>query len=178
MGAVVLLEGAAVVTVGCGETVILEDPEGPTGAGGAGGGSPDGGPVGPGGSSTDGGKDVFDEYIEPPCPDAGPPIQSFLCDPYDQNNGDCLPGDGCYIFVEYPTEACGQEVYGSFCAPAGTGSQGDPCGGPQSCGPGFVCVVSGSGTQCVELCSLSGQDGCPSGLVCESIDVEGFGGCL
>lgn len=177
VGALIVLETVAFVSVGCGSTVVLEDPEGP-GVGGEGGKGPDGGVVGPGGSTGDASQDAFDEYIEPPCPDAGPPIEAFECDPYNQASGQCLPTEGCYIFVEYPTEPCEQEIYGSLCLPAGSGGQGDPCGGPQSCGPGFVCVVSGSGTQCVELCSLTGQDGCPPGLVCESIDVQGFGGCL
>jgi hypothetical protein len=50
--------------------------------------------------------------------------------------------------------------------------------GFQDCGAGFVCVVSGSGNQCIQLCPLTGKDGCAPGLSCEPIDVEGFGGCL
>jgi hypothetical protein len=30
----------------------------------------------------------------------------------------------------------------------------------------------------VELCALTGDMACPAGLVCEPIDVMGFGGCL
>lgn len=126
----------------------------------------------------DAGHDAFDEYHDPGCPDAGPPLTQFMCDPYHQFNGDCQPGEGCYIFVQYPMEPCGQEIYGSACAPVGPGQQGDPCGGAQDCGAGFVCVVSGSGTQCVQLCPLMGEDNCPPGFVCEPIDVQGFGGCL
>ena len=138
-----------------------------------GGGAGNSGPAG--GAPPDSG---LPDYVDPGCKDEPPPIQDFTCDPYAQFNGDCLPGEGCYIYVQYPTVPCGQEVYGSYCAPAGTGQQGSPCGGGQDCSPAHVCVITGSGTQCVELCPLTGQDGCPSGLVCEPIDVEGFGGCL
>ena len=111
-------------------------------------------------------------------PDQPPPIEDFVCDPYAQFNGDCPEGEACYIFVEYPYEPCGQEVYGSFCAPPGGGEQGDICNGGFDCAAGHVCVITGSGTQCVALCPLTGDDGCPPGMVCEPIDVEGFGGCL
>jgi len=130
------------------------------------------------GKPLDAGKDAFDEYVDPGCPDVGPPIEDFACDPYNQGNGDCAGGEGCYIFVSYPDEPCGKETYGAFCLPIGPGGQGDSCNGGQDCGAGFVCVVTGSGTQCVEFCPLTGNDGCPPGLVCEPIDVEGFGGCL
>lgn len=131
-----------------------------------------------GSKPTDAGKDGFDEYVDPGCPDTGPPIEDYRCDPYDQGNGDCFDGEGCYIYVSYPDEPCGKETYGAVCLPVGPGGQGDACNGGQDCGAGFVCVVTGSGTQCVEFCPLTGNDGCPPGLVCEPIDVEGFGGCL
>lgn len=118
------------------------------------------------------------DYEDPGCPDAPPPTKSFQCDPYQQNNGDCSDGMGCYIYVDYPTEPCGQEVYGAACAFGGFGQQGDECMSAGDCGGGLACVVTGSGNQCVTLCSLEGDSGCPSGLVCEPIDVEGFGGCL
>ncbi|MFT3772797.1 MAG: hypothetical protein QM820_45995 [Minicystis sp.] len=168
--------GGAIAT-GCGPAVETI-PEGSGGAGGAGGHAPSSTSTGIGPGGADGGKDALPDYVDPGCPDAGPPIQSFDCDPYHQFNGDCMPGEGCYIFVGYPEEPCGQETYGSVCQPAGFGGQGDPCNGGGDCGGGFVCVVSGSGNQCVKLCPLSGPPGCPSGLVCEPIDVEGFGGCL
>ncbi|MCC6524769.1 MAG: hypothetical protein IT373_19080 [Polyangiaceae bacterium] len=124
--------------------------------------------------------DAPSDYVDPGCPDAGPPIQDFQCDAYHQGNGDCAPGEACYIYVQYPdpSEPCGQEIYGSFCYPAGSGTQGSPCGGGQDCAAGYVCVITGSGTQCVQLCPLVGNDNCPPGYVCEVIDVEGFGGCL
>ena len=122
--------------------------------------------------------DALPDYVDPGCPDAGPPITQYMCDPFNQKNGDCMPTEGCFIFVQNPQEPCGQEIYGAGCAPQGPGGQGDPCMGFQDCGAGFVCVVSGSGNQCIHLCPLTGKDGCDPGLSCEPIDVEGFGGCL
>ncbi len=160
----------------CDSNVIVPDGDGPgNGAGGEGAGVPSS--TGPSGKQ-DAGKDALSEYHEEPCQNQPPPIQDFQCDPYNQGNGDCLSDEGCYIYVDYPPEPCGQEVYGALCLPAGPGGQGDPCNGAQECGGGFVCVVTGSGTQCVELCELDQIGVCPSGLICEPIDVEGFGGCL
>jgi hypothetical protein len=162
----------------CGGVTYDPDDDAQGGAGGGTGG--DDATSGSAGHQSDGGggKDAFDEYVDPGCPDAGPPISDFQCDPYAQGNGQCAPGDGCFIYVQYPEEPCGQEIYGSVCAPQGPGQQGDGCGGALDCSGGYVCVISGSGNQCVQLCALAGEDGCPSGLVCEPIDVEGFGGCL
>lgn len=168
----------AALASGCGPSVGIDTGEG---GGGAGGNvstfvTSSSSSMGPGGA--DGGKDALPDYTDPGCPDAGPPITDFQCDPYNQNSGSCAPGEACYIYVQYPPEPCAQEIYGALCAFAGPGKQGDPCGGAQDCSAGYACVVSGSGTQCVMLCKLEGNDGCPPGLVCEPIDVEGFGGCL
>src|SRR5690606_4964526 len=62
-----------------------------------------------GGASSDGG---LPDYVDPGCMNQPPPIEDFACDPYNQLNGDCLAGEGCYIYVNYPTTPCGQEVYG------------------------------------------------------------------
>ena len=162
------------LAVGCGQTVIVDEPS--AGGGGGEAGAP---PVqSGGGGGSDPGRDPLEEYEDPGCPDTGPPVTDFACDPYDQASGFCAPGEGCFIFVQYPDEPCGQEIYGAFCAPAGPGRQGDPCSGGSQCGAGFACVVTGSGTQCVELCALSGDDDCDPGFVCEPIDVAGMGGCL
>ena len=181
LGTVVLCAPLLLVAgtaTGCGNEIVVR-PNGPpdnTGAGGE--------YVfldsGTGGEPVDAGevKDAFDEYVDPGCPDKPPPEQNFTCDPYAQGNGDCLPGEACYITVEYPMEPCDPEVYGSFCYPAGPGGQGAPCNGTLDCQAGYCCVVTGSGTQCVQLCSLTGDDGCPAGMVCEPIDVVGYGGCL
>jgi hypothetical protein len=174
LAAFALPTSAILAASGCGPSVTSLDDED----------SKDGGKEGKADAKYDSsinweaGKDAFDEYVDPGCPDAPPPIKDFQCDPYQQGNGNCGPGEGCYIYVDYPDEPCGQEVYGAICIPVGPGGQGDTCGGAQDCGGGFVCVVTGSGTQCVQLCPLQGNDNCPPGLVCEPIDVEGFGGCL
>jgi hypothetical protein len=126
----------------------------------------------------DGGQDALPDYEDPGCPDAGPPVQQFECDPFHQNDGSCPPGEGCYIFVLYPSEPCGQETYGAQCQAVGIGTQGTGCNGFQDCAAGYCCVVSGAGNQCVQLCPLTGASGCPEGFTCEAIDVEGFGGCL
>lgn len=162
------------LAVGCGQTVIVDDPSA-DGGGGEAGAPPV--PTG-GGGGSDAGRDPLEEYEDPGCPDTEPPVTDFACDPYDQSSGFCAPGEGCFIYVQYPDEPCGQEIYGAYCAPAGPGRQGDPCSGGSQCGAGFACVVTGSGTQCVELCALSGDVNCDPGFVCEPIDVAGMGGCL
>jgi hypothetical protein len=159
---------------GCGASVAATPP----GTGGSGGGLGGGFAVGGAGGGEDGGLDALPDYTDPGCPDAGSKTTMFACDAYAQNNGDCAPGQGCYIFVEYPATPCSGEVYGTECAPAGPGMEGDPCNGSTDCAGGFTCVVSGQGDQCVELCHPSGDDECPSGDVCQPIDVLGFGGCL
>ena len=159
---------------GCGNTVIeVKQGDGGAGNGGA------AGSAGTGGGYPDAGPDVKDalpDYVDPGCPESGPPPTDFECDAFDQTG--CGPGEGCYISVQYPDEPCAQEIYGSYCAPSGPGAQGDPCGGGPDCGAGFCCVITGFGTQCVQLCPLTGSSGCPDGLTCEAIDVEGFGGCF
>jgi hypothetical protein len=176
LGALVLPTLVAGLSGACNNNVIVpDDDDGLGGQGGEGASPPTS--TGPGGKK-DAGADALSEYNEQPCEDPPPPLEDFACDPYAQGNGDCAPGEGCYIYVDYPPEPCGQEIYGSLCMPAGIGQQGDPCNGAQDCGGGLVCVVTGSGTQCVQLCELDQIGVCPSGLICEPIDVEGFGGCL
>jgi hypothetical protein len=151
---------------GCGGVEVT-----PRGAGGGNGGVAVGG--GNGGEELDGAPG----YVDPGCPDAGAKMNVFGCDPFLQN-GQCPPGDGCYIFAAPPQTLCGAEVYGSACAPEGAGTQGESCNGDQDCRGGFTCVISGSGNQCSQLCPIQGNSGCPAGMVCEPIDVQGFGGCL
>lgn len=113
-------------------------------------------------------------YVDPGCPDAAPPPPIKDCDVFGPNT--CPGGEACYPFVQYPTKPCDHELFGAICAPVGTGKQGDPCGA-QNCAGGFVCVVTGQGTECVQLCDLFGAAKCPPGLFCVPIDVEGIGGC-
>jgi hypothetical protein len=178
-GLSVPLSIAGLFAWGCSASVETEPG---SGGGGAGGGQLHGSSstFAGGGTGLDGGShDAFDEYVDPGCPDAGPPLQDFECDPFHQHNGDCQPGSGCYIMVTYPSEPCGQETYGSICLPEGPGGQEDPCNSAQDCKAGFACVISGIGApECIRLCHLTGPSDCPHGLVCEPIDVEGFGGCI
>ena len=118
-----------------------------------------------------------DRYVEPECPDAAPPPQIRECEPFENPTG-CGPGEGCYPFVDYPTEPCEQKRYGTYCAYAGTGTQGDACGQGTFCAANHVCVISDLGTHCVQMCPLEGDDGCPEGLICGYVDVEGIGGCI
>jgi hypothetical protein len=121
----------------------------------------------------------LDEYHDPGCPDVGPPPVQNDCDPLAPQPGGCAVGEACYPYVEYPSpgDPCGVEAYGAICSTPGSGTQGSPCDYEQ-CAAGFICVVSGQGTQCIALCSLAHPGSCPDGMVCEPIDVPGYGGCL
>jgi hypothetical protein len=172
------------LAVACGGSV-----EGDKGNTGGDGGAPGGGGTGGTGGThlggtggKDAGKDAKPDsktggtggYIDPGCPDADPPPPQTECDLYDPSS--CPPTLSCYPYVQYPSGPCGFEVYGTVCAVPGTGTQGDPCGG-ENCAGGFVCVITGQGTECVQICNLVGKDNCPDGLFCVPIDVEGVGGC-
>ncbi|MES1177212.1 MAG: hypothetical protein ABUL62_23015 [Myxococcales bacterium] len=121
----------------------------------------------------------FDVYVDPGCPDVGAPVQVNQCDAFSQSSG-CPPGLGCYPFVDHPFgDGCGAQTFGTECRPAGTGQQGDPCGGgDDGCASGYVCVVgSQPGKHCVQLCPVGDSSSCPPGLICGDLDVEGFGVC-
>lgn len=125
-------------------------------------------------------RDTFiepDTFIDPMCPDTPPPKTDYKCDPFKPGTGDCKSGQACYPWVEYPTEPCEFEIYRSGCYPAGSGKQGEPCGA-SSCAAGFACVASGAGNVCVAMCKPGTPGGCPEGLVCNTTDVPGIGGCL
>ncbi len=163
-------------SAGCDNNVIVPDGDGAGGGGGGGGGILP--PDSTGTGARDAGHDALEEYVDPGCGEIPPPLEDFVCDPHDQGNGDCMPGEACYIYVDYPDDPCGQEIYGSVCFFEGSGHQGDGCSGGQDCAGGYVCVVTGSGNQCVAMCDLEGVNQCPNGTVCEPIDVDGYGGCL
>jgi hypothetical protein len=120
----------------------------------------------------------FDEYVDPGCPDAGPPTEKNRCDPFAVETGG-PPGQGCYPFVDQPLVGCAPQGFGTACMLAGSGHQGAVCGdGVNDCASGFVCVVgSQPGKHCVQLCLMSQVDSCPRGMICGELDVEGYGVC-
>jgi len=121
--------------------------------------------------------DASSDYVAPECPDAAPSPLEQQCELFVE--GSCPPGMGCFPFVQYPApgDDCAQERYGTQCRVAGDGLQGEPCGGGD-CAAGHICVLTGEGTICVQLCATDGSGSCPPGLLCEAIDVQpGVGGC-
>ncbi len=120
-------------------------------------------------------KDALPDYEDPGCPDAEPPVVSYQCDVHAEPSG-CPKGLACYPYIQYPGGPCQEELYGTMCVSAGSGGQGDPCGG--GCQEHFVCVISGQGNQCVRMCDLSASGGCDDGLVCEPLDIPDIGGCI
>jgi len=127
---------------------------------------------------VDAGEDVRSDYDEPECPDAAPPPIERWCDPFEPH-ADCPAGEACYPFVEYPdpNDDCAQERYGTICAPEGYGVQGTPCEAGD-CAAGYICVLTGQGTQCLQMCDTYGENTCPPGFFCEQIDIQpGLGGC-
>lgn len=189
---------AWLLTFGCGGSISTDAGAGGVGASGAGGSSGLGGAgtggagtggagtggAGTGGTGLDGGvdarPDVVDaapDYVEPGCPDAEVPPPDYQCDPL-ATPSDCGPGEACYPYVDYPSQPCETERYGTYCVVAGTGQQGDPCGG-DVCAAGFVCAIGGSnGAQCMQICSMDGKRKCPPGLLCQSLDVGDIHVCF
>ena len=135
-------------------------------------------PVGDGGRRDARGQDGSGDatFIDPACGDVQPRPPQNACDANTQTG--CKTGEGCYPLTIYPTGPCEQERYGTRCERAGTGTQGTSCDGIVECAAGYVCVISGSGTQCAKLCMLGRSGQCPEGLVCEPIDVAGYATCF
>ena len=183
-GRIVALLAALALPASCGGTTGVEPETSETGGSDSGGTSG----VGTGGrlpvdasdadDIPDVVQDVNSDYVAPVCPDAPPPPIEQECDLFSEVSG-CPPGLGCFPYVEYPApgDDCAQERFGTECFLAGTGRQGDPCDAGD-CAANHLCVLTGEGTICVELCSTLGGDTCPPGLLCEPIDVQpGVGGC-
>lgn len=117
-------------------------------------------------------------WVDPRCPDSGPPPVDVQCDVLDPI-GTCKPGTACFPVTLPPQGPCDTERYGAVCAMPGTGKQGDPCGEQgQACAAGYVCVITGAATECAKACRLGDKSACPSGAVCEPIDVPGYAVCL
>lgn len=116
-------------------------------------------------------------YVDPMCPDSGPPPVNNACDVLNPL-ANCPAGTACYPVTFPPEGKCDTERYGSQCLPQGTGGQGAACGNGQGCAPGFVCVITGGTTECAKACKLGSKGVCPTGYVCEPIDVPGYAVCL
>lgn len=121
--------------------------------------------------------DDFRVYHEDACPDAPVAVPPLQCDPLTQRT--CPPGEGCYPIPPRAIDDCHPGTFSTMCAPAGTGTQGAPCGDGSDCAAGFVCVITGAGNQCVKLCRTSDFGACTDGRVCRPIDItgSGWGGC-
>jgi hypothetical protein len=120
--------------------------------------------------------EVGDPFEEQGCPEAVQRIESTECDPLG-GQSQCGVDEGCYPYVEYPSSRCEPETFGTRCDVSGPGFQGDPCSN-QRCAHGFLCVVTGRGTECASLCRMPGPNTCPDGLICGSLDIDGFGVCI
>ena len=130
------------------------------------------------GRGPDGGGADGNDYVDPHCPEAGAPVTESDCHIFGPNT--CPSGEACYPASIPPHHECESEVYGSFCLEQGIGKQGSACDNTAGCAPGFVCLITGTSTQCAALCDLGsgGTHGCAEGFVCEPIDVPGFSACL
>jgi hypothetical protein len=116
-------------------------------------------------------------YHEDACPDVPLPDAEALCDPLAR--GQCPAGYACYPFPPDGIDPCHPGPYRMMCAKEGSGSQGAPCGtGLEGCQAGTICAVTGQGDQCITLCRPGAIGACPNGMVCERLDIPGFGGCL
>jgi hypothetical protein len=140
-----------------------------------------GGDSGPYGRNPDAGDG--NNYINPQCPDAGAPPNQVTCNVFDPNGCIgavcCGPGQACYPVVQPPQGPCQTESYGAFCLQSGTGTQGAPCGDTVNCAGGYVCLITGSSTECAKMCDLQNDGhGCPDGFDCQPIDIPGFSACL
>ncbi len=120
------------------------------------------------------GKDA-NNFVDPKCPNTPPPNTAYECDVAKQKG--CKAGEACSPFVDYPTDPCDPETYGSLCIPAGTGTQGSACDGQRACAAGYICVITGAGTNCAKYCDLNNPSGCTDGLICDAVDVSGVGVC-
>jgi hypothetical protein len=132
--------------------------------------------AGPDGADADSALPV---YVEDACPPSTPDPPSYECDPFSANTAQCAKGYGCYPVPPAGNDPCHPGSWGTKCQAAGTGTQGTSCNGSRLfCASGYVCVKSGAGDQCVKLCRLQQLEPCTDGLVCNPLDVIGFGGCL
>lgn len=117
--------------------------------------------------------EIFDD---PGCPETIEPVVVDTCSPFETESS-CFGDWSCFPYVEYPSAPCEPELYGTRCEPVGPGQQGDDCRS-ETCAAGFLCIASGQGTVCAELCPLPGPNTCAPGLICGSVDIRGYGVCF
>jgi hypothetical protein len=118
--------------------------------------------------------DAFPMHREDACPDAPfvpPPLR---CDPFAQGT-QCRSGEACYPIPPRATDGCRPGTYATACLPEGTGRQGAPCDDGTDCAGGYVCVTSGLGDLCLQLCRTGEVGACSDGLVCSELDITGSG---
>lgn len=113
-------------------------------------------------------------YRDPGCKPATKVQGRHECDVFT-GQASCGFGSKCAPYVHYAMD-CQTEEIGTECVVAGTGTQGDDCAN-DLCAAGFVCVTAGIGLQCAQLCQDALLDGCPPGLLCVELDVDGFFVC-
>jgi len=118
--------------------------------------------------------------IDSGCTPEDLPPPTMECDAFS-GLGECGPGMACYPFVEHPGgDGCEAQVYGTWCSPAGVGTQGARCGDDTGdwCAAGHVCVIGQRpGKRCAALCTSRDPNACTDGLLCGDLDVAGFGVC-
>ncbi|CAN5444619.1 hypothetical protein BH09MYX1_BH09MYX1_04360 [soil metagenome] len=132
--------------------------------------------AGPQGRNPNGKNDSGNGYVDPQCPNKKPPGTYKECDVPTQSG--CGPGEGCFPAVLPPNEKCEPETYATLCIPAGPAKQGEACNGHANCAAGYICLITGGDTQCAHMCDIKQKNQCPSGYVCEPIDVPGYAACL
>lgn len=112
-------------------------------------------------------------FIDDVCADTVKNPPSLACDPFAI--APCTAGKGCYAVPPRPSGPCQPGSYGTICATAGKGGQGDPCSDTTECLGSFVCVKSGIGNHCAKLCKVSALGTCADGRVCRVLDLSGSG---
>lgn len=129
------------------------------------------------GRTSSGSGGTFSTYTDPGCPQVVAPEIYAECSVADQTT--CPAGEGCYPTITYPTAPCQPEIYSMYCLPSGMGQQWDSCESLLDCAAGFICVVTGIGTECQRACDPAAEiSTCPKGLFCEAIDLQGIGSCF
>jgi hypothetical protein len=132
-------------------------------------------PHGSGGMGTGG--QVYSTYANQGCPDASvAPSVTPLCDLFAPEN-DCGEGYGCFPMVRSTEDPCQPAEYLFACISAGTAKQAEKCDQHARCAPGYVCVVTNTGTKCQQVCNTSDTSSCAAGMFCDPIDVPGVGTC-